>query len=186
MRVSVDGNEIELPGAVSLAELMEALEPLIDPARVVTKIEVDGALADPTDRAALAARRLTGRESIAVGSETPSDFAASRRKEIAGHLHRVADRLAAAASGLAAGETVAANRLLASATRDLALVLELDHQVAVLEAGVPACGALVAAVDRVGPLLAAAERERRWAEVAELLSQELVPLLRAGAGGVCE
>jgi len=51
---------------------------------------------------------------------------------------------------------------------------------------VPACGALVAAVDRVGPLLAAAERERRWAEVAELLSQELVPLLRAGAGGVCE
>ncbi len=186
MRVSVDGNEIELPGAVSLAELVEALQPLIDPARVVTRIEVDGTPADPTDRAALAARRLTGRESIAVGSETPSEFAASRRKEIAGHLHRVADRLAAAASGLAAGETVAANRLLASATRDLALVLELDHQVAVLEAGVPACGALVAAVDRVGPLLAAAERERRWADVAELLSQELVPLLRAGAGGVCE
>src|SRR5206468_3688215 len=99
MRVSVDGNEIELPGAVSLAELMEALQPLIDPARVVTRIDVDGAPADPTDRAALVARRLTGRESIAVGSETPSDFA----------------------------------------------------------------------------------RGRRWGEVAELLSRELVPLLRAGA-----
>jgi hypothetical protein len=180
MRVSVDGNEIELPGATSLAELMEALAPLIDPARVVTRIEVDGTPADPTDRLALAARRLSGRESVAVGSETPRDFAASRRREISGHLHRLADRLTEVASGLAAGETVVANRLLASATRDLALVLELDHQVAVLEAGVPGCGAVVAAVDRVGPRLAAAERGRRWGEVAELLSRELVPVLRAG------
>ena len=181
MRVSVDGTEFDLPAAVNLAELMEALAPLIDPARVVTRIDVDGAPADPTNRAALAARRLTGRESIAVGSETPRDFAANQRREITGHLHRLADRLAEAASGLAAGETVVANRLLASATRDLALVLELDHQVAVLEAGVPGCGAVVAAVESVGPRLAAAERGRRWGEVAELLSRELVPVLRGGA-----
>ena len=181
MRVSVDGKDVELAGAVSLAELVEALAPVIDPARVVTRIEVDGAPADPTNRAALALRRLTGRESITIDSETPADFAAARRKEIAGHLGRLADCLTEAASGLAAGQTVAANRLLASATRDLALVLELDHQVAVLEAGAPSCGAVVAAVDRVGPRLAAAERGRRWDEVAELLSRELVPVLRAGA-----
>src|SRR5262249_14352470 len=162
--VSVDGNEVELPGVASLAELMEALAPLIDPARVVTRIEVDGRAADPTDRAALGARRLTGRESITVGSETPRDFAASRRREISGHLQHLADRLAEVASGLAAGQIVAANHLLASATRDLALVLELDHQVAVLEAGVPGCGAVVAAIDRVGPRLADAERGRRWGE----------------------
>ena len=105
----------------------------------------------------------------------------SRRSEIHGHLHRLADRLAAAADGLIAGDIAAANRLLASATRDLALVLELDHRVAVLEAGTPSCGAVVAAVDRVGARLAAAERDRRWGEVADLLSRELVPVLRAGA-----
>jgi len=181
MRVSVDGTEFDLPAAVNLAELMEALAPLIDPARVVTRIEVDGAPADPTDRAALASRRLAGRESIIVGSETPGDFAASRRLEIAGHLQRLADRLTAVANGLLAGDTAAANRLLASATRDLALVLELDHRVAVLEAGVPCCGAVVAAVDRVGARLAAAEQGRRWGEVADLLSRELVPVLRAGS-----
>ena len=80
MRVSVDGTEFDLPAAVNLAELMEALAPLIDPARVVTRIEVDGAPADPTNRAALASRRLSGRESIAVGSETPAEFAATRRR----------------------------------------------------------------------------------------------------------
>jgi len=181
MRVSVDGTEFDLPAAVNLAELMEALTPLIDPARVVTRIDVDGAPADPTNRAALASRRLSGRESIAVGSETPAEFAATRRSEIHGHLHRLADRLAAAADGLIAGDIAAANRLLASATRDLALVLELDHRVAVLEAGTPSCGAVVAAVDRVGARLAAAERDRRWGEVADLLSRELVPVLRAGA-----
>jgi len=181
MRVSIDGNEMELPAAVNVAELMEALAPLIDPTRVVTRLEIDGAPADPTDRTKLALRRLSGRECIIIGSETPGDFAASRRRDIHGHLHRLADRLAAAASGLVAGDTAAANRLIASATRDLALVLELDHRVAVLEAGTPTCGAVVAAVDRVGGRLAAAERDRRWGDVADLLSRELVPVLRAGA-----
>ncbi len=181
MRVAVDGTEIDVPGAATLGELLDGLAPRIDPARVVTRLEVDGRPADPTDRPALAAWRLTGAESLSIGSETPADFARSRRAEIAGHLRRIADRLAAVATGLLAGDTAAANHLLATTTRDLALVLELDQHVSLLDAGASRCTAVVAAVDKVGLRLTDAERARRWPEVARLLTDELVPALRAGA-----
>jgi hypothetical protein len=181
MRVAVDGNEIEVPGASTLCELLDGLAPRIDPARVVTRLEVDGTAADPTDRRALSAWRLTGRESLAIASETPAEFARARRAEIAGHLARIADRLSTVASGLLAGDTAGANRLLAAATRDLALVLQLDQHVALLDAGTPACGAVVQVVDRVGSQLTDAEQARRWPEVARLLTDELVPVLRAEA-----
>jgi len=180
MQVSVDGTEFEVPGATTLGELLDGIGPMLDPSRLVTELSVDGAAADATDRPALAAWRLTGGEHVRVGTETPDEFARGRRAEIAVHLGRIADMLAAVAHGFTTGLTVDANRVLAAATRDLGLVLELDQHLARLGGGEPGCGRIAEAVERVGGRLTDAERERRWHDVARLLSDELVPALRAG------
>lgn len=178
MRVCLDGTDIEVPQAATLGELLEGIGPRIDPARIVTHVEVDGAPADSTDAGTLAAWRLGGREAVAVGTETPHEFARSRRAEIGGHLVRIADGLAAAAGRFAAGETTDANRILAAATRDLSLVLELDQQLATLESVEPGCGRVIEVVGRIGAQLTDAEQGQRWSEVARLLADELVPALR--------
>lgn len=178
MRVALDGTEIDVPGATTLGELLEGMRPHIDPERLVTLIEVDGAAADASNGQALAAWRLGGGERVRIGTETPDEFAHSRRGEISGHLARIADLLGAVANGLVTGLTTDANRVLAAAARELGLVLELDQQLARLEGTVPGCARVVAAVDRIGDRLTAAERDKRWQEVAELLRDELVPALR--------
>ena len=180
MRVSVDGTEFEVPGATTLAELLEGIGPMIDPTRLVTELTVDGAHADSTDHPALAAWRLSGGERIAIGTETPLDFARVRRGEIAGHLTRIADMLTAVAHGFTTGLTTDANRVLAAATRELGLVLELDHHLAQLGGGERDCERIADTVGRIGARLTDAERAQRWHEVAQLLSDELVPALRAG------
>lgn len=178
MRVSVDGTEFEVPGATTLAELLEGIGPTIDPSRLVTELTVDGTQADATDRRALAAWPLTGGERIRIGTETPEMFARVRRGEIAGHLTRIADMLTAVAHGFTTGLNADANRVLAAATRELGLVLELDQHLAQLGGGAPGCGRIADTVDRIGVRLTDAERDSHWHEVARLLSEELVPTLR--------
>ena len=179
MRVSVDGTEIEVPGATTLGELLEGIGPLIDPTRLVTELVVDGRPADATDRPVLAAWRLNGAESVCVGTEAPEEFARRRREEIGGHLARIADLLAAVAQGFTRGLTVDANRVLAVAAQELGLVLELDQHLVQLAGGAPGCARIVETVGRIGSRLNEAERDKRWDEVAQLLSEELVPALRA-------
>jgi hypothetical protein len=182
MHVRLDGSEVEVPAAATLAELLEGIAPHIEPSRLVTQVEVDGAAADPTDERALSAWRLAGSEGIRVDTESPEGFASTRRAEIAGHLCRLADMIAAAADGFASGgDTVEANRTLAVAARDLSLVLELDQAVGQLDGGTSRCLAVRDVVERIGTRLNEAEQARRWSEVATLLSGELVPALRAGA-----
>jgi len=181
MQVLLDGNALDFPQAATLGELMEGIAPWLDPARLVTRVEVDGALVDATDRQAMQRWRLRGDEAVAVGTEPPAEFAQARRQEIAGHLRRIAQLVEAAARGLAAGEGADGNRLLAAATRELGLVLVLDRRLAVLDPGQERCEGVARTVRRIGPHLEEAERGRRWQEVAELLSEELLPVLRAGA-----
>jgi hypothetical protein len=181
MRISLDGRELEIPAAATLGELIEGIAPEIDPTRIVMRLEVDGTAADPTDVPALAVWRLLGEEQITIESVTPAELAATRRREIGDYVTRIADLLELAASGLVAGETMDANRLLATGTRELGLVLELDHQVAVLGNTPTTCDAVCEAVRRIGTQLTEAERDRRWPEVATLLTSELVPALRASA-----
>jgi hypothetical protein len=181
MRVSLDGTEIEVPGATTLGEVLEGIGPLIDPARLVTELVVDGRFADSTDGAALAAWRLEGGERIRVGTETPLDFARKRRAELAGHLRTIGEMLVAAAGGFTSGETTAANHVLAEAARDLQLALELDRNLALLDGAARNCEAIAATVERIGARLNDAERDRRWGEVAQLLSDELIPAIRASA-----
>ena len=178
MRVALDGTEIDVPGATSLGDLLEGMRPYIDPSRLVTVIEVDGTAADATDGPALAAWRLRGEERVRIGTEAPEEFALTRRAEISRHLGRIADMLAAVANGLTTGLTTDANRVLAAAASELGLVLQLDQQLAQLEGSTPECTRIVAAVDRIGDRITAAEADKRWQEVAQLLSQELVPALR--------
>ena len=180
MDVSVDGARIAVDAAATVEEVLEAVAPHVDPERLVTRLEIDGAALDVTDHAALAGRRLVGPESVAITTEAPAEFVRARRGEIPAHLARIADLLAAVAEGFSAGETVAANRGLAAAARELGLVLHLDRQLAALESVDPACGAIDAAIRRVGPRLELAERERRWSDVGALIAAELVPTLRAG------
>jgi hypothetical protein len=170
---------LTVPGATTLADLLEGLRPLIDPARLVTEIEVDGTPVDATDRNALAARRLRENEGVRIGTETPEEFAETRRREIAGHLGRIADTLRLVADGFRAGQAADANQVLALAAHELGLVLELDHRLAQLAGGTPGCGRVSATVERIGARLNEAERERRWDEVAQLLTDELLPALRA-------
>ena len=179
MRVTLDGIETPAPAAETLGELFDGVSPLLDPARLVTRLAVDGADADPTDARALAARRLTGAETIEIVTESMVEFARSRRAETAGHLRRIADLLALAADGLVAGQTVDANTVLAVATRELALVLQLDEELSRLDPDASACGQVLEAVGRVGVQLTDAERDHRWRDVAALLRDELVPALRA-------
>ena len=181
MRISLDGRELTIPAAATLGELIEGVAPEIDPTRIVIRLEVDGAAADPTDVPALAVWRLLGQEQITIESVTPAELAATRRREIGDYVTRIADLLELAASGLVAGETMDANRLLATGTRELGLVLELDHQVSILGNTPTACDAVCDAVRRIGNQLTDAERDRRWHDVAVLLTTELVPALRASA-----
>jgi hypothetical protein len=181
MRVSVDGTDVELPQARTLGEVLEGIAPTIDPVRLVTEVEVDGAPADATDDAQLAGWRLTGAETIRIGTETPLEFARTRRAQLASHLRTIAELLVASARGLQTGETQAANTVLAEASRDLKLVLELDRNLAVLDGEAPGCTAIAETVERIGERLTDAERGRRWTEVAQLLSEELIPAIRATA-----
>jgi hypothetical protein len=87
--------------------------------------------------------------------------------------------LTAVAHGFTTGLTTDANRVLAAATRDLGLVLELDQHLAQLGGGAPGCERIADTVDRIGARLTDAERGRQWTEVARLLSDELVPAIRA-------
>lgn len=179
MRVCLDGRELEIPPPATLGELIEGIAPEIDPARLVTSVEVDGMAADPTDVPALAGWRLTGDEQVRIESATQGELVEIRRREITAYVARIADLFEVAASGFTAGETMDANRLLAAGTRELALVLELDQQVAVLGTTTATCEAVCDAVRRVGVQLTEAERDHRWPEVAALLTTELVPALRA-------
>jgi hypothetical protein len=167
-----------VPAAPTLGELLGGIAPLVDPTRLVTQVEVDGQPASPGDERALAAWRLRGEEVVVVGTETPQQFAATRRAEIPAHLARIADMLAVAADGLRGGATADANRLIARATRELRLVIELDRCLVLLEPATTRCGPVADAIRRIGPRLEEAGRARRWDEMAELLSAELVPALR--------
>lgn len=181
MQVSLDGITVELAGARTLAELLEGLAPHVDPSRTITAVEVDGRPVDHSDRCTAAAYRLLGSERVCVVTETPAEFAASRRAAIGGYLAAIAGRFDAAADRLRAGDVAAGNHLLAEASRDLALVLELERHLGVLDAQVGRCEPIVTLLERIGSRLTDAERERRWEEVATLLSTELAPVVRASA-----
>ncbi|MFN8542701.1 MAG: hypothetical protein U0807_00600 [Candidatus Binatia bacterium] len=181
MRLVLDGTDMTVPPATTLGELLDGAEPLIDPRRVVTSLDVDGRPVDPTDGRSLAAFRLQGAETITIHTQTPEAFATARRDELASNLRQIADLLAVAARGFTEGNTSDANIVLAEATRALVLVLELDQTVLQLIPGTSRCESVAEVIRRVGPRLEDAERSQRWHEVAELLSGELVPALRATA-----
>jgi hypothetical protein len=175
--------DVSVPGAATLAELLEGIGPHIDPERIVTEVEVDGAPADVTQALALARWRLRGEERVRIGTEAPLDFVRSRRAEIVQHLRRIATMLGAVAGGFATGRTVDANVVLAAAARDLGLVLELDQRLVQLGGGAPGCERVARTVERIGRSLTEAEREGRWHEVAQLLTDELVPALQDPPNG---
>ena len=184
MEVWIDGTRLDVPAGRTLAELLEGVAPHLDPVRLMTRLEIDGVAVDGTDPSVLAGWRLVGGEAVTIGTEAPAEFARARRREIPGHLGRIAELLAAVSAGFVAGETAAANRGLAAAARELGLVLELDRQLADIDAAPPGCVGVEDAVHRVGPRLEEAERARRWDEVATLLADELVPALRATAAAL--
>lgn len=177
MNISLDDVGVEVPAAATLAELLEGITPHIDPARLVTAVEVDGGRIDCTDRVALSSCRLAGTEAIAVRTEAPIEFAQARRREIADHVRQIAQLFTSVIDRLDAGETARANRALSGAARALGLVLELDEQLGVLDGGRTDCTAIADAVRLIGPRLEAAERDQRWHEVASLLRDELIPVL---------
>ncbi len=179
MQVWLDGTIVDVPPADSLAELLDGVSPHVDPARTVTGVEVDGRPVDHADVVVASSLRLAGTETVRVVSETPLDFARSRRAAIAEYLAAIAARLEAAAHGLRSGDALGGNRLLAEASRELGLVLELDRSLCALDDADARCAAVVTVLERIGARLNEAERERRWSEVAALLSLELVPAIRA-------
>lgn len=178
MHVTLDDIVVEVPRPASLAELLEGIEPHVDPGRTITGLEVDGCPVDATDATALGAWRLAGDERVAVVTQTPGDFVAMQRARIPGHLDRIATQLSAAATELDAGDTGKANRLLATGTRELVLVLELDQSLSVLSATQVTCAEVVTVLERIGTRLTDAEKGGRWPELASLLRDELVPAIR--------
>jgi hypothetical protein len=181
MRVVVDGATINAPAAQTLGELFGGVSPYLDPARLVTELRVDGAAVDPTDGTALARWRLSGGEAVEVLTETVLEFVQSRRRQAAQQLTHIADWLTIAANGLRTGATTDANTVLAAATKELAVILQLDGHLMQLDARGPAFPAVVQAIERIGERLNAAEQAQRWSEVATLLDADLVPALRADA-----
>lgn len=178
MQVTVDTTVVEVPRPASLAELLEGIEPHVDPRRTITGLDVDGCPVDATDATALGAWRLAGDERVIVTTQTPDDFVRVQRAQIPGHLERIAGQLASAAGNLDAGDTTQANRLLATGTRDLVLVLELDQSLSVLSSTAASCAEVVTVLERIGTRLTDAEKAGRWPEVASLLRDELVPAIR--------
>ena len=181
MRVLVDGAIVAAPAAQTLGELFGGVSPHLDPARLVTQISVNGAAVDPTDGGVLARWRLSGGESIEILTVSVIDFVQSRRREAGQQLGRIAEWLTVAAKGLREGATNDANTVLAAATKELAIILELDGHLMQLDPHGPSFPTVVQAIERIGERLNAAEHEKQWDEVASLLDADLVPALRADA-----
>lgn len=178
MRVLLNGSEVSAPQARTLGELMAGLSPTMDPSHIVTKVRL-GARELPGDEwEALAGLRLADGEDIAVETEAPGEFARARRAELAGHLRRIASRLDAAARGLEDGDLRSGNLTLATASRELGLVMLLDRHLAILDGGEARCERLAHVLTRVGPELEKAGRGCRWKELAALLLAEVVPAVR--------
>ena len=181
MRIVVDGAIVAAPAAHTLGELFGGVRPHLDPTRLVTGLTVDGAAVDPTDGGALARWRLSGGESVEILTETVLDFVHSRRMAAAGQLRRIADWLTVAAQGLRDGATTDANTILAAATKELSVILELDSHLMQIDPHGASFPTVVQAIERIGDQLNAAESGKRWTEVATLLDGDLVPALRADA-----
>ncbi len=150
MRVLLDGETVAAPAAQTLGELFGGVGPHLDPTRLVTQLMVDGVALDPTDGSALAGWRLAGGESVEIVTETVVDFARTRRESSARELPRLAEWLALAAKGMRDGQTREANTVLAAATRELALILQLDGHLAQLDEHGISFPRVVAAIERVG------------------------------------
>lgn len=182
MRVMLDDVPLDVPAAGTLGELLDGVAPHLDAGRIVTGVDVDGMAVDPSEAGALG-RRLLGTETLTIRSEVPGAFAAARRQELPVHLGRITRVLEVAARGFTEGHEADAYRCLALASHELAMVIELDQSVARLDAAAPPrCAGVLETVRRIGPRLEAATRARRAAEVAALLTDEMLPALRAAAG----
>ncbi len=176
-------NEREIPGGVAsgatVGEIVEASRMHVDPAEMVTTIELDGVAFHAGDEQQYARRAAKGVERLRISTQSPAAFATEKRRSLAETLDGVAARSRMVSTLLRESETRSANGLLACLMEELRLTLLLDYQLALLAADEPSTAREDIAT--LAPQLLAAEEGRAWETLASLLDGSLAPVLERWA-----
>ncbi len=181
MHVFINEQEI-LAGAVlgaTVGEIIEASRMHVDPTEIVTEVELDGVAFHAGDEAQYARRAAKSVQQLKVRTQTPTAFAADKRRSLAETLDAVAERARMVGLLLRESKTRSANGLLACLMEELRLTLLLDYQLALLAADEPS--AAREDIATLAPQMLAAEEQRAWDTLATLLDGSLAPVLERWA-----
>jgi hypothetical protein len=180
MQLFVDEREvgaIAADVATTVAEVIEALTPHVEPGRILVGVEIDGQRFHAAGEGPWLRRRAATVLGLRLVTTTPAELALDLRRDVGAALDLIAGKLELAVRGLGRGEDRASSRLLAELIEELRLVLVLDQEVSVVD-GRPAV-ADAALLEKLGEELLAAQRQADRAEMARLLENGLAPIVRS-------
>src|SRR3954463_5664163 len=134
MHVRINEREIGplVPGDATLGEMIEAVRVHVDPAEIVTMVEIDGAAFSAGDEERWMRRAAAPVKRLVLATVTPAEFARVKRRELAGALLVVAAKVRVVGELFERGDERGANALTAALMEELRLVLLLDQQLATL------------------------------------------------------
>jgi len=162
-------------GGATIGEIFEAARVHVDPRNIVTAVELDGAVHQVGDDDRYLRRPADSVGTFVLHTQTPADFAAGKRQDLAAAAAVLAAKVRRVASLLREGDERGGNSLLAALMEELRLALLLEHNIATLD-GRPA-GEAQDAIRVIAPMLLEAQQQRAWTTVAEILEARLVGVL---------
>jgi hypothetical protein len=162
-------------GPATVGEVVEAMRVHVDPAEILTAVEIDGVALSAGEEERWSRRAAAAVERLVLRTETAAGFVEVRQRDLASSAVAIAVRLADVAARFRAGDDRDANAILAVLMEELRLGLLLAEQLAIIAGGpVPGIG------EPLQPIvtgLIAAQEAKDWPRLAALLDEQLVPLL---------
>jgi hypothetical protein len=179
MHVLINEREVGVlaTGPATVGEVVEAMRVHVDPAEILTAIEIDGVALSAGEEERWSRRAATAVERLVLRTETAAGFVEVRQRDLASSAAAIAVRLADVAVRFQAGDARDANAVLAALMEELRLALLLAEQLAMIAgAPAPAIGEQLQPV--IGRLIGAQEA-KDWSRLGTALGGDLVPLLAA-------
>jgi len=165
--------------AATVGEVVDALRVHVDPSEVMTAVEVDGEVFSAGHESRYARRLARNIDRLVIATSPPRELARAMQTEARAALGVIAAKTTRVIELFRSGDDRAANRLLAALLEELRLALVLDRQVVALDPSIS--GLPIGDVEELATPLLAAQKGRRWDELAALLSQQLLPWLERQA-----
>lgn len=173
--------KIPLRPEATLAEVLDSVWVELPPGRVLTSIRVDGVEHHPAERERFGRRTVSSVKNVAVFTQSPESFVAEKRAEVGRALCLIAEKARHAATLFRRGDPWGGNGLFGALMEELRLVLMLERELVLLAKEDKTCGLAVSDLEPVARDLLAAQEQKAWAVVGEILAERLVPLLQGWA-----